>query len=44
MSSTTDIRDLSLDEVKAMVAELGEKPYRAKQLWEWLWKKNGSIS
>jgi 23S rRNA (adenine2503-C2)-methyltransferase len=39
MSSTTDIRDLSLDEVKAMVAELGEKPYRAKQLWEWLWKK-----
>ena len=20
-------------------AELGEKPYRAKQLWEWLWKK-----
>jgi 23S rRNA (adenine2503-C2)-methyltransferase len=34
-----DIRDLSLDETKALVAELGEKPYRAKQLWEWLWKK-----
>ncbi len=35
----TDIRDLSLEEVQALVAELGEKPYRAKQLWEWLWKK-----
>ena len=22
-----------------MVADLGEKPYRAKQLWDWLWKK-----
>jgi 23S rRNA (adenine2503-C2)-methyltransferase len=39
MSTTTDIRDLTLDEVKALVAELGEKSYRAKQLWEWLWKK-----
>ncbi len=36
---TTDIRSLSLDEIKSLVAELGEKPYRAKQLWEWLWKK-----
>lgn len=34
-----DIRTLSLDEVKNLVVELGEKPYRAKQLWEWLWKK-----
>jgi len=39
MSVTPDIRDLSLDEIKALVAELGEKPYRAKQLWEWIWKK-----
>lgn len=39
MSTTTDIRDLSLEEIKALVAEVGEKPYRAKQLWEWLWKK-----
>jgi adenine C2-methylase RlmN of 23S rRNA A2503 and tRNA A37 len=29
-----DIRDLGLEEVKALVAELGEKPYRAKQLCE----------
>ena len=35
----TDIRSLSLDGVRSLVTELGEKPYRAKQLWEWLWKK-----
>ena len=34
-----DIRNLSQEEIKALVTELGEKPYRAKQLWEWLWKK-----
>jgi len=39
MSTTTDIRNLTLVEIKALVAELGEKPYRAKQLWEWLWQK-----
>lgn len=39
MSQTTDIRELTLEEVQALVAELGEKPYRARQLWEWLWKK-----
>ena len=39
MSERTDIRELSKEEVIALVAELGEKPYRAKQLWEWLWKK-----
>ena len=39
MVAPTDIRSLSLDEVKNLVAEIGEKPYRAKQLWEWLWKK-----
>jgi 23S rRNA (adenine2503-C2)-methyltransferase len=39
MHTTTDIRERSVEEVRALVAELGEKPYRAKQLWEWLWKK-----
>ncbi len=39
-NSTTDIRSLTLDEIKTLVAEVGEKPYRAKQLWEWLWKKH----
>lgn len=35
-----DIRELSLEEVNSLVAELGEKPFRAKQLWQWLWKKH----
>lgn len=38
--NTSDIRELSVEEVQALVADLGEKPYRAKQLWEWLWKKH----
>jgi 23S rRNA (adenine2503-C2)-methyltransferase len=33
-----DLRELSKEEVTTLVAELGEKPYRAKQVWEWLWK------
>lgn len=37
--NTPDIRELTKEEVVALVADLGEKPYRAKQLWEWLWKK-----
>ncbi|MCW5900049.1 MAG: 23S rRNA (adenine(2503)-C(2))-methyltransferase RlmN [Flavobacteriales bacterium] len=39
MDRSTDIRALTFDETKTLVAEIGEKPYRAKQLWEWLWKK-----
>jgi 23S rRNA (adenine2503-C2)-methyltransferase len=39
MAQPPDIRSLDLDGIKALVAELDEKPYRAKQLWEWLWKK-----
>ena len=35
-----NIRDLSLEELKASFIELGEKPFRAKQVWEWLWQKN----
>ncbi|HOY29522.1 MAG TPA: 23S rRNA (adenine(2503)-C(2))-methyltransferase RlmN [Flavobacteriales bacterium] len=38
-TSIPDIRDLSLEEIKTLVHEVGEKPYRAKQLWEWLWRK-----
>ncbi len=37
---TTDIRDLSLEEIQALVTDIGEKPYRARQLWEWLWKRS----
>lgn len=34
-----DIRDLSIDELNEAIVALGEKKYRAKQVWEWLWKK-----
>ena len=35
-----DIRALTLDELKLKVEELGEKAFRAKQIYEWLWKKS----
>jgi 23S rRNA (adenine2503-C2)-methyltransferase len=31
--------DLSLDELKALLASWGEPAYRAKQLWGWLYKR-----
>ncbi len=33
-----DIRKLSADDLKAFLVEHGEKPFRAKQVLEWLWK------
>lgn len=35
----TDIRSLSLDALKLALVEMNEKPFRAKQLYEWLWEK-----
>ena len=35
-----DIRLLSLDQLIAEMTAIGEKPFRAKQVWEWLWKKS----
>jgi 23S rRNA (adenine2503-C2)-methyltransferase len=35
-----NIRHLSLQEVEAYFVEMGEKKFRAKQLYEWLWKKH----
>jgi len=32
----TDIKSLTLDELKSAMVELGEKPFRAKQIYEWL--------
>lgn len=34
-----NIRTLSLDELIAIVEGLGEKKFRAKQVYEWIWKK-----
>lgn len=35
-----DIRKLTLDQIKAKLVEWNEKPFRAKQIWEWIWKKS----
>jgi len=37
-----DIRTLSLDEIEKQLTDLGEKPFRAKQIYEWLWKKSAT--
>jgi len=35
-----DIRKLSLDELKTFFVEHNEKPFRATQVYEWLWQKS----
>ncbi len=37
-----NLRHLSYPELETLVVELGEKPYRAKQIQEWIWKKGVS--
>jgi 23S rRNA (adenine2503-C2)-methyltransferase len=37
-----DIRKLSVDQLKNWMAEHGEKAFRAKQIYEWIWKKSAS--
>lgn len=39
MASPIDIRSLSLDQLKEALTAMGEKPFRAKQIYEWLWQK-----
>ncbi|MDH5476643.1 MAG: 23S rRNA (adenine(2503)-C(2))-methyltransferase RlmN, partial [Cyclobacteriaceae bacterium] len=35
-----DIRNIPLDKLSIFLKENGEKPFRAKQIDEWLWKKS----
>ncbi|TXF79597.1 23S rRNA (adenine(2503)-C(2))-methyltransferase RlmN [Chryseobacterium sp.] len=35
-----DIRTLSLEQLQTYFVTLGEKPFRAKQVYDWLWSKN----
>lgn len=35
-----DIRQLDLEQIKEFFISIGEKPFRAKQVYEWLWKKS----
>ena len=37
-----NIRELSKSELKERLSELGEKAFRANQVYEWLWKKNAA--
>ena len=35
-----DIRKLKLEDLKSFFVDHGEKPFRANQVYEWLWKKS----
>jgi len=35
----TNLIDLTFHELEALVVSLGEPPYRARQVWQWLWQK-----
>jgi 23S rRNA (adenine2503-C2)-methyltransferase len=39
-SQQPNIRNLSLDELQNYFAEIDEKKFRAKQVYEWLWQKH----
>lgn len=38
MSDKIEIKDLNLGELKSFLESLGEKPFRAKQIYEWMYK------
>lgn len=40
MSSKQDIRTLSQEEIQGFFIEHGEKSFRAKQVYDWLWNKS----
>jgi 23S rRNA (adenine2503-C2)-methyltransferase len=40
MDAKTNIRNLSLEEIKSSLEELGEKSFRGKQIHEWLWQRD----
>jgi 23S rRNA (adenine2503-C2)-methyltransferase len=40
LQNQTDIRTLTKEQLIAQLETLGEKPFRAKQIYEWLWKKS----
>lgn len=35
----TNLVDLSFHELETFVADMGEAPYRARQVWQWVWQK-----
>lgn len=39
-TSKKDIRKMDVEAIKSYLVTIGEKPFRAKQLYEWLWNKS----
>ncbi|MCK4980978.1 MAG: 23S rRNA (adenine(2503)-C(2))-methyltransferase RlmN, partial [Candidatus Delongbacteria bacterium] len=37
---TKHLTNLTLEELTAIIIELGGKKYLAKQIWDWIYKKN----
>lgn len=35
----TNLIDLTFHQLEALLVSLGEPPYRARQIWQWLWQK-----
>ncbi len=35
----TNLVDLSFHELETFLADMGEAPYRTRQVWQWLWQK-----
>jgi 23S rRNA (adenine2503-C2)-methyltransferase len=38
-----DIRQLSLEEITTQLQSVGEAPFRAAQVYSWLWEKSGKV-
>jgi len=41
-TTLTDIRSLTLDQLKDQLSEMGEQGFRAKQIYEWIWQKSAT--
>ncbi len=35
-----NLRHLTLGQIQQLIVDMGEKPFRAKQIYEWLWQKH----
>lgn len=42
MEARKNIRNLSIEELIKALEVMGEKPFRGRQIYEWLWKKNAA--
>lgn len=42
MEAKKNIRELNLDEIKSSLEAIGEKSFRGKQIFEWLWQKDAN--